>query len=508
MPLDKVVDVLAESPFGTIIGAALASKVSGITKRIYDEFAADPWGTSRAKADAISFAKRKAENLQKVSPKTSAKIQELSKNMAQNAGANSGVPLETWISPKGNYARKRRRNEQRYQIKLLKQNQTFGEGETTVGPSDFNVPERIQRYLWDVSSTFTTGYIADNKQGECHYSIQAPVWPHQFYQLYGNISTNANIASSFIANLGIWESIASYYISNDSVDPAELTIWELTPKHEILQSQLADVANGAEWFPKTQFGAPSDVWNYENGLFKHHNINFVAGMPAATPTKNVVPVFDKQSQDANGDNTAVTAVAADNPLCMVRSYSNSTVYNADLDADMKAAGLIDDHYYWNSPQEFPALTHNFKIKPKFRRWMMPGDRQIIKCCKTRPFQVGHTWAQKQIAPNATGTDSTRDWDRYVWRPSWGKLYLWRIRGINVWDTSENTGGDSRIPKQRINMGAALLNIFTHIDTYANMIPYPDELYQYKSGMVPLAQSADNMLFANERHITTNEPNQQ
>lgn len=497
---EKIIDILSQSPFGAGIGAAVSAKLNALANTLTQEYLADPWGTTRAKADAISFAKYKAQNLPKVSPKTNAKVQELQKNMAQTSIANTGVPIETWISPKGKYARKRRRNEQRYQIKLLKENVTFGEGATTVGPGAFNVPERIQRYIWDSSCTFSTGWTADNKQGECHYSIQAPVWPHQWHQLYNNISTNANISASFIANLGIWESVTSYFISNDDRDPAELTIWELTPKREILNNQLADVENGATYFPKTQFGAVSNAWDYENGLFKHHNIPF----GGATPTKNVVLCFDKRGQDLNGVNTAPTVIAVDNPLCMVRSYKESHTQNVDLDADIKAIPP-DDHYYFNSPMEYPAIYDNFKIKPKFKRWFMPGDRQIIRCCKTRPFQVGHTWRSKEVAPTAIGTDTTRDWDRYVWRPTWGKLYLWRIRGTTCWNSGESVTALN--PTQGINFGAALLNIYTHTETYANMIPYPDEFYNYRQGMVPLAQhnTEDNFSAANERHLVINDP---
>lgn len=427
------------------------------------------------------------------------------------SSTRSGTVEEVWIGPKGFRSRKKRRFAERDQTRLLEEALAFGTAGNNPGPGYYNVPERIQRYIWDQSSTFSCGWGDDNKQGECNYSIQAPYWPYlsRFYRFaLKNDVTNPEFKNSILYRTGFWEGSARWTISNDSSEHAELTVWRLYAKDDtILTSEIVEVKDVSDhaWFPAVQpvDEEAGEYHIYENGLF-HYKTDNLGAYPGSVVANS--PVFDQQQQTA-GSNNNPTEVDYKLPVCMQRSFNNRVVGSQSLEA---LAQQPTAHYYFNSPMDYPALTENFKIVPAYRRWFGPGDKAILKAALPNPFQTGYEKTLKTGdiggPPTYAAQQPEPDEQIWAWRAKYGPLYLFRIRGMNVYSSTEEVlEGKAYIPHQGINYGSAILNINAHYEHYVNLLPYPEEEYIYRQAANMSAQLNDQFPFLSEAHSQINTP---
>jgi len=298
-----------------------------------------------------------------------------------------------------------------------------------------------------------------------------------------DLKTPTGFDDNKLGAVGVWDAAATWTFNNGTTDPAELTVWRLDAKHDILTSLLED--DGTWWFPLQTAGKA-----YENGLF-HYKAQSTGGGEKALAT---VPCFDQQVEGKVP--TEVTYLL---PVCMDRSFGDATFATADS----KLTQTFDKNYYYNSPQDYKALTQNFDITPVYHRWFKPGDTSILHATTPWSFQVGRDMdtINQDSVPEA---DPIMDENRFAWRPKYGPCYLFRIRGSPVYDNAE-TVATTQTPKQAINFGAALLNVISHYEAHVNLIPYSQDPYIYRTAASSTLQLQDNMTFANERHISLYDP---
>jgi len=221
-------------------------------------------------------------------------------------------------------------------------------------------------------------------------------------------------------------------------------------------------------------------------------------------------MFDQQKQ-SGGTSVSPTEVVDDMPLCMQRSYGDTMTGSQNLDID---ATQPAHRYYYNTPYDYPALTKNFDIKPCYRRWIMPGSRSILHAAIPYSFQVGQEYRLNAADPGSDSDQNLQDEVYYSWRKKYGPLYLFRIRGHNVWNTTEQVAPipmseppveDYKIPHQGINFGSAMVNTVTHTEMYCNMISYPEEPYVMRSNLNLNLTLMDNFPFLSEGHTVINQP---
>lgn len=403
----------------------------------------------------------------------------------------AGGVEETWIGPKGIQARRKRRNAEREQEGILRESILFGSA-ATVGPGAFNAAERIRECQWYTTGTFTAGWNeAANRQGECNYAICAPYWPSAADQLRKQFFSNNNAPepTTRIASVGVWEANATWTFQCGTLDPAELTVWALWPKHDMVAAR--EVNQDSFWFtfdPNVVGQGP-----FSHGIFRHAN-ETPAG---ATPVSILVPTFDVLT------GSAPTTVNINMPDAMVKCFTDTKVNSAAYGG---AQGWDERHYY-NSPQDFKCLTENFDIKPVYHRWMRAGDVSILHASCPWSFQVGNQQGliNRDPHPEEKKNEEQRDEVFYSWRKKYGPLYLFRVRGSIVFNSAENTDSKDYVPIQGVNMGAALLNHVSRYEMKVSSIPYPQEQFIYQSGVSTMLQTQDNFNFADERHATLDAP---
>lgn len=437
----------------------------------------------------------------------------LGKRKAEAVSILSGVE-ETWIGPKGNKARSTRRKIENAQNRLLEQSIAFGSGSQVTGATSVNIPERVQSYQWNKSSSFSCGW-GDSKdnQGECNYSLQAPIWQFAINELRQNIGplvTDPGGNLNQQCKVRILEANATWTFRNNSVEPAELTVWRLKPRRgPVLVERLAsaDANQPAMWFPFDD-GESVNHGEYAAGVFKLNQSTQGLGI---VPSR--VPVFD--GVVSAGPTPSTYAVDLDMPVCMSRSYGDTNQVNATQ--ANPSFGAINAYDYYNSPQDFKAITENFEIEPAYHRWFNPGDMSILKASIPYSLTMGR-FQGNNFDPTYSGTAANfwlggADEACYAWRDTWGPLYLFRIRGAPVYDGAYQTGptvADAKtyldyLPIQKINFGSAILNCVFHSEWHACLEPYPEERFQYRTSQsIPLT-SYDQMAFDAETHSAMTVP---
>lgn len=412
-----------------------------------------------------------------------------------HSAVNMGAGVEeVSLGPKGSKARETRRTAERDQLRLLEQAIAFGEATNLPGPAAFNFPERIQTYTWNTSCTFSVGW-GDSIQGRAGYSIQAPYWPDMARQLRNNTGIGTTFINSNTEKVAILEATAEYHVKCNTVDPARITIWKLTPKRDLIGVRFDGDGYGISWFPQSAVAEDPAATINSWGLFRYQDES-AAGATAPTPA--TVPTFDAHT--GLGTEISPTAYTNHFPRCMQRSFNSTNVTSSSLGSN----SIWDHKDYFNSPYDFKCFTENFDIDIEYDRAMNPGDKTIIKTAIPNSFQVGHFLNNiGDPRPNAE-TDAIPDEEYYAWRKKYGPLYLWRIRGEVMYDSAEVTIAPST-PKQHINFGGALCDIVAHYEAHACMVPYPEEFYNYRS-MNSIGMAAmDPMAFANEAHVAYVEP---
>lgn len=421
---------------------------------------------------------------------TGVKRKEASKSFSSSAGVE-----ECWIGPKGYRARKRRRHEELVQARLLEQAVNYGTGDPTTGPSYFSVPERVQQYTWCDSASFTTGWPAteaDTKTGECSYKITAPFCQQFVSQLRANVRFGDEFVNSITNAVGVWEANAIYHVRCNTTDPSELTIWQLWPKEDIPSFREPDDDKVA-WFPIIGTGTDAAALANSHGIFRYVD-NTAAG--ATAPNAALVPTFDAST--GLGTGPSPTVVTTNLPVCMQRCFDETTIESPNLASNANFTA----HDYYNTPQDFKALSENFDIKPVYKRWFNPGDTSILHCSIPYSFQMRHEY-ENMMSPLPTASANSQpiaDEKFWAWRKKYGPLYLWRIRGNVVYDSKEVVLPAAVTPGQHINFGSALLDIVSHYEVYMSHIPYPAEYFNYRSSATNLITTMDNIAFADQQHI--------
>jgi len=398
---------------------------------------------------------------------------------------------EAWIGPKGENARENRIREERAQLRLLQQSVAFGSSGPVTGLGFYSVPERIQEYKFCSSSSFSCGWGAESgRQGECGYSIQAPIWNHVLHALRRNIAQSEvydtkSGALSNVFKLKVLEAEGEWHVRNNGVDPAELTVWQLRPRDGMIMSKLVD--DGKAWFPLSDGGATTGF--AAQGLFFYEQSGNTAD--ATLPFK--VPIFDQQT---SVDPAALT-VNFNLPVCMGRSFGDTVTTNSGFVANVAQA--INEKDYWNSPQDYAAIVENFEVVPVYKRWMKAGDYSILKAHIPNSVTLGYQQDHQQDPLFSSDGIFTSEADErwMAWKKTWGPLYLFRVRGAPVYDAKFPAETKAYMPQQKINFGSAVLNVVFKSAIRACSEPYPEEYYQYKQyGSVPIT-SMDQMNFADE-----------
>lgn len=402
---------------------------------------------------------------------------------ARNLTASSNVE-EKWIGPHGNKARRKRRAIERIQERLLADTIAFGTGETTIGPDDYNVPERIQEYRFDGTCTFTVGWTGDNKQGEAHYAAAAPFTNQIAHWARRTIDTQSNAATTNpTMHVAVWEAMARWEFKCGTTDPAELTVYQLDLRENDLIADNSSSGVGKAYFYNG--GASEDaVDNYGSGFFNFQILN----QSVATALKPKIPAFDYST----GPGTSVSEYF---PTCMVRNWTFAVKPNDDYQGT-DALKLQD---YYNSPHDFKCLTENFHIKQVYHKWFNPGETAILKAACPWSFQVGHYSENKRDPNTVEADDQLPDEWFYAWRKKYGPIYLFRIRGTLVYNSAE-TPPTTKDPIQGINHGAALFNVASHYKYKLSMVPQAQNQFIFKTTAAKTLMDDKQMLFADERYV--------
>lgn len=392
---------------------------------------------------------------------------------------------ETYIGSKGYRARSNRQAEEANQRRLLKQAVAFGQGDPAIGFDDYNVPERLQKYIFDTTGTFSVGWnvanpLVDSDSGQAGWSVQAPIWQGGISYLRANLS-NAYDGKSRSSGVGIWEAHATWTIRNNLPFPAEITVWRLDPKYSIpCEPNTAQVG---QWFMRDIGGASIDqlamgIWKYQSE--NAANVN--------------VPAFDQ-------------VLAAGPPLSlrttMCRAMNNSYGDTTKLSRDMGPSETVPPAaYYYNTPYDFKCWTENFHISPVYHRWMGTGDTSILKACI--PYSVMCAFGAQSGRQDPNSSDATEnipDEKFYAWKKTWGPLYLFRIRGdvcYDAKDAADKQAENTSKPTQKVNFASALVDIVSHYEWYCNLVPIPEPRFNFQTAVSLPLTTQDPILLTNER----------
>lgn len=425
------------------------------------------------------------------------------KRKAENLSLSAGVD-EQWIGPKGEKCIKKRKHEQEYQNKLLSDALAFGAGTTAIGVTPYNLTERIQKYRWDTSCTFTCGYSGNNMQGRCAYGVLAPVWPHMFHWARERLINPTINERSRIGACGVWGAEMRAAMRNNTLAPCELTVWKLDPKHDIVCYTGADSKDSPapEWFPNNgdpqkQPGEVNPMDHFGKGIFSY-GVEDIDEKTADLEPR--CPTFDQYV----GTVPTYTVIDNDMPYFMKQSYNQTTVANVNLNADAKHIPIAND--YFVTPQEFRGLTENFNMKPVYKRWMNPGDTAILRARAPFNFQVGQEIDDSTNTPVAVEASGYNpDEFFFAWRKKWGSLYLFRLRGNVVYNNAVEGDPADYTPVQQISYGSALLDCQLHYEAYLNHVPYSEERFNYNQSLTTTVQQQDNMAFDAETHVAPVQP---
>lgn len=391
---------------------------------------------------------------------------------------------ETYVGSKGYRARANRQAEEANQRRLLKQAVAFGQGDPAIGFDDYNVPERIQKYIFDTSCSFSVGWNRGSPEtsasGRAGWSVQAPIWQGGISYLRANLS-NAYDGKSRSSGVGIWEANATWTMRNNLPFPAEITVWRLDPKYSIPCEP--DTKQVGQWFLRDIGGASIDqlamgIWKYQSQNAANVNI------PAFDQTVAVGPPYNLRTT-------------------MCRAMNNSYGDTTKLSRDMGPSEVVPSaDYYYNSPYDFKCWTENFHITPVYHRWVCTGDTSILKA--SIPYSVMCAFGAQSGRQDPNPTDATEnipDEKFYAWKKTWGPLFLFRIRGDICFDETDAAAMAAEAkskPTQKINFASALVDVVSHYEWHCNLVPIPEPRFNFATAVTQPLNVQDQILFADER----------
>jgi len=163
IPLDTLVSALGE--VGVTPNPELVSRIRNLAPYFQRDY-----GLSDAEMATLSGIAAILKNAKKSERKVLAANKS---SQIESISLSAGFE-ERHIGPDGERARKKRRHAEQDQLSILQQSIEFGTDPNVLSGIPYNVAERIQEYFWDTSGTFTSGWGADSKQGECNYETTDP----------------------------------------------------------------------------------------------------------------------------------------------------------------------------------------------------------------------------------------------------------------------------------------------------------------------------------------------